>query len=200
VGSAIDGIPDDETTAGYIEFVRARVDAERWVHSIETAKLAVELALRHGESPSRAAIAGAVHDIARPLSDDELVAAADGLDDISRVERRFPVLLHGPVAARMLRDQMACDDDELMFAVRHHTCGHPALATLGKCLMVADYAEPSRDFPGVDEVRDRLGSDLDRVLLRVIDNRIAYARESGWAIDPRSEALRNVLRQRIVEP
>ena len=155
---------------------------------------------RHGESPSRAAIAGAVHDIARPLSDDELVAAADGLDDISRIERRFPVLLHGPVAARMVRDQMGCNDEELLFAVRHHTCGHPALATLGKCLMVADYAEPSRDFPGVDEVRACLGANLDRVLLRVIENRIAYARDSLWAIDPRSVALRDVLRQRIVEP
>jgi len=191
------GLPNSETTSRYLEYVRARVDEERWVHCVETAKMAAELAARNGESPARAAIAGLVHDVARPMSDEELIARSGTEDDISEVERRFPKLLHGPVAAKMVRDEMKCTDEELLFAVRHHTCGHPQFATLGKCLMVADYIEPSRDFPEAAAVRAELTLDIDRILLRVIESKINYLQDSGLDVAPRTVALRHILQQRI---
>ena len=217
--STIDGLPADETTARYIEYVRAKVDDKRWLHCAGTARLAAELAGRNGESSVRAAIAGLVHDVARPMSDDELVARIDAADDVSETERQFPVLLHGLVAVKLVREEMACTDEELLFAVRYHTCGHPELGTLGKCLMIADYAEPTRDFPAVRAVRKQMtinaeaGRDvptvritrtqqtagIDEVLFLILENKIEYLRESGCEIEPLTIALRDTLRQRVEE-
>jgi len=218
--STIDGLPADDTTAAYIEYVRGKVDSKRWLHCAGTAKLAAELAGRNGESSVRAAIAGLVHDVARPMSDDELVTMIDVADDISEAERQYPVLLHGLVAVKLVREEMACTDEELLFAVRHHTCGHPALGTLGKCLMIADFAEPTRNFPAADTVRKQImtinaesirelptvstvrtqkTASIDEILLLILDNKIEYLRDSGYEIEPLTIALRNTLQQRVEE-
>ncbi len=211
------GIPHDDTTVGYAELVRANVDDTRWSHCLGTAKLAVELAGSNDVSRARAAIAGLIHDIARPMSDEELLARLDPTDDISEIERRCPVLLHGLVGAKMVRAEMGCTDDELLFAVRHHTCGHPDFGPLGKCLMVADYAEANRDFPAVHAIRKRLnfGSEpthdtlaarvtrtrqtaiVDEVLFQILENKIAYLHESGCEIEPVTFALRDTLSEQV---
>jgi len=217
--STIDGLPTDETTARYIEYVRRKVDDRLWLHCTGTAKLAAELAARSGGSSVRAAIAGLVHDVARPMSDDELVAKVDAADDISEAERRYPVLLHGLVAVKLVREEMACTDEDLLFAVRHHTCGHPALGTLGKCLMIADFAEPTRDFPAVHAVRKQMTinaeatrdlptvstvrtqktASIDEVLLLILENKIEYLHDRGYEIEPLTIALRNTLQQHVEE-
>ncbi len=194
-GSTIDGLPANETTTAYIEYVRGKVSGRRWSHCAGTAKLAAELAGRNGESSVRAAVAGLVHDIARPMNDDDLVAMVDVTDDISEAERQFPVLLHGLVAVKLVREEMACTDEELLFAVRHHTCGHPEMGILGKCLMIGDFAEETRDFQAARAIRAEVTLDVDRILLRVVESRIEYARDSGWVIDPMTVALRDTLRQ-----
>ena len=38
------------------------------------------------------------------------------------------------------------------------------MTTLEKCVYLADYLEPGRDFPGVDEVRELATTSLDRAL------------------------------------
>jgi len=195
--SIIDGIPCDETTSDYASYVRTRVDDKRWEHSVATARLAAELAARNGELPERAFLAGLVHDVARPMSDEDLLGRVNSEDEVSEIEFRYPTLLHGMVAVKLIRKDMACTDDELLFAVRHHTCGHPSFGTLGKCLMVADYAEPNRDFPEARAIRSQLTLDLDIVLLGVVESKLEYARNSGWDIEPLMVALRDVLRQNV---
>jgi HD superfamily phosphohydrolase YqeK len=131
------------------------------------------------------------------MSDDELAAMVDSTDDISEAERQFPVLLHGLIAVKLVREEMACTDEELLFAVRHHTCGHPEMGTLGKCLMIGDFAEETRDFPTAHTIRAELTLDIDQIALRVVESRIEYARDSNWVMDPMTVALRNTLRQQV---
>jgi predicted HD superfamily hydrolase involved in NAD metabolism len=194
-----DGLVRDEVTEPYIEYARARLDGRRLRHSVGTAKLAAEICGRNGESPSRATVAGLVHDVARPSSDAELLAQAGSFDDVTGHERSEPKLLHGAVSARMVQNDMGCTDDELLFAVRHHTCGHPDFGILGKSLMIADYAELSREFEAVREIRKELTGDLDAVLLKILDNKILYLEGLGIVPDPRTQALRNVIARRGAE-
>ena len=39
-----------------------------------------------------------------------------------------------------------CDTD-ILNAIRYHTVGHLNMSFLEKCIFLADYLEPSRDFP-----------------------------------------------------
>ena len=38
-------------------------------------------------------------------------------------------------------------------SIRSHTTGRPGMSLLEKIIYIADYMEPNRDFPGVEELR-----------------------------------------------
>ncbi|MFR4088136.1 MAG: hypothetical protein ACLT1A_09785 [Dysosmobacter sp.] len=44
-------------------------------------------------------------------------------------------------------------DDEIYRAIWWHTTGHADMTLLEKIIYLADYIEPSRDFPGVNDLR-----------------------------------------------
>ena len=44
-------------------------------------------------------------------------------------------------------------DDEIYNAIWWHTTGHAHMTLLEKVIYLADYIEPSRNFPGVDKLR-----------------------------------------------
>ena len=75
-------------TVPYIEYVASRLDGRRLCHCVGTARLAAELARRNGVAPSAATVAGLIHDVARPFSDDELLAY---LDEMLPVEKMATV-------------------------------------------------------------------------------------------------------------
>jgi predicted HD superfamily hydrolase involved in NAD metabolism len=122
---------------------------------------AVVLAERFGAPPDKAEIAGLLHDYCRELPDDETLAAAarHGIA-VGPVEARRPKkILHGPVAAAELLELGL--DPEVAAAIRLHTVGDGGMTVLEKCLYLADYLEPGRDFPGIDDVRALAQTSLD---------------------------------------
>ena len=52
-------------------------------------------------------------------------------------------------------------DPEVAAAIRLHTVGDEGMSVLEKCIYLADYVEPGRDFPGLDEVRALAETSLD---------------------------------------
>ncbi len=122
------------------------------------------LARRFGASPEKAELAGLLHDYCRELSDEETLATAAGYGiPVSPVEARRPKkILHGPVAAAVLAE-LGLDPD-VAAAIRLHTVGAAGMTALEKCVYLADYLEPGRAFPGVDEVRELATTSLDRAL------------------------------------
>ena len=56
-------------------------------------------------------------------------------------------------------------DDEIYRAIWWHTTGHADMTLLEKIIYLADYIEPSRDFPGVNDLRNCVYEDLDKGLL-----------------------------------
>ena len=63
--------------------------------------------------------------------------------------------------------------------------------TLQKIIYVADYMEPNRDFPGVEELRSLAYSNLDKALKLGLEMTLAILKTRGSDISPESqEALR----------
>jgi predicted HD superfamily hydrolase involved in NAD metabolism len=153
----VKGIDRDAAEA----LIAARLSPRRCEHSHRVAAEAVVLARRYGAPPDKAEIAGLLHDYCRELSNDEtLEAAARYGIPVGPVEARRPRnILHGPVAAAMLAEQGV--DPAVASAIALHTIGSAGMSTLEKCLYLADYCEPARAFPGVDEVRALAAESLD---------------------------------------
>ena len=64
-------------------------------------------------------------------------------------------------------------------AIRWHTTGKPDMTLLEKVIYLADYIEPNRDFPGVDELRRAVYDDLDKGLLMGLSDTIDEMERMG---------------------
>ena len=79
----------------------------------------------------------------------------------------FPILLHGPVAAAVLRERFAVADEETLAAVRDHTAGLDRMSLIARILLIADKVEANkrRRVPALGAVRMLARRDLDTAIL-----------------------------------
>ena len=140
--------------------VAARLSEKRRAHVHRVAAEAVVLARRFGAPEDAAELAGLLHDYCRELDDDEILAAAEHHGIVcGAVEARRPKhILHGPVAAAELAGRVP---SEVAQAIARHTVGAAGMTVLDKCVYLADFMEPGRDFAGVEEVRVLARTSLD---------------------------------------
>lgn len=127
--------------------VRARLQQElppgMLEHVDQTAHLARKLAAVHGVDRDRAELAALLHDIADRYSDVELLILAERYDlPVSLTEARVPKLLHGKIAAEILRREWGITDDELLDAIADHITGGVRMSPLAKIVFIADKLDP----------------------------------------------------------
>jgi nicotinate-nucleotide adenylyltransferase len=96
--------------------------------------------------------------------DEQLALCAHYGIELDELERRALKLLHAKTGAAIARDVFGVDD-EIYNAILWHTTGKPDMTLLEKVIYLADYIEPTRNFDGVEELRQAVYEDLDRGLL-----------------------------------
>ena len=87
--------------------------------------------------------------------------------EIDADSRDYPILLHGPIAAAVLRERFGIIDEEALMAVRDHTSGLARMSLLAKILLIADKIEKKkrRGVPELASVRRVARRDLDTAIL-----------------------------------
>ncbi len=155
------------------------LDDRRIAHVAGCESEAVRLAKHWGEDPEIAAESAILHDITKRLSEEEQLQLCKKYGIIlDSAERKMPKLLHARTGAEVARDLFGISDS-VYSAIRWHTTGKPDMTLLEKILYIADYIEPTRDFTGVDMVRELAYSDLDRALLLGLKMTIDEVTQSG---------------------
>jgi predicted HD superfamily hydrolase involved in NAD metabolism len=165
-------------------------------HVLRVTDEAVRLADVHGVDREAAKIAALGHDLLRGLSGERLLAiAADQNYVVDPVDRMDPILLHGPLAVPILREQHRVLDADILGAVASHTTARPGMTRLQKLIFVADKIEPHKmgGRPPVIRVGDLAETDLDEAMLAYLEYYIVIAMENGWALHPNTIAARNEL-------
>jgi predicted HD superfamily hydrolase involved in NAD metabolism len=179
------------------ELLRAaltRLPAGLTEHVLRVADEAVRLAGIHGVDRHRARIAALGHDILRSHEPARLLRICDeqnyAADPVDRME---PVLLHGPLAVAILREQYKVMDADVLGAVAAHTTARPGMTKLQKLLFVADKIEPHKmgGRAPVIRVGDLAEEDLDAALAAYLEYQVAYALEKRWPLHPNTIAARN---------
>jgi predicted HD superfamily hydrolase involved in NAD metabolism len=148
---------------------------------------ALDLAQRWDVDPARTELAVWAHDLFRSFpAEDQLRLATESGVRIRRADRLSPVVLHGPIAARIVRSRFGVKDSEVRKAIAQHTLGAPRMGLLSKILLIADKVEPgkrSRD-PVLNDVRKVARRDLDLALLAWADWKWVQERRAGWPSHP----------------
>ncbi len=158
--------------------------------------IAENLAPCHGVDPQRASLAALAHDVARHLSDAELLSQAKRLQvPIGFVDQRVPILLHGPVGAELLRQDDGLDDLGIHAAVCWHTFSHPSLDALGKIVFLADKLDPQKAhrYPYQPLLQDLAQTSLDRAILEFLTRELISQTQRGHLVHPQLVASRNHL-------
>jgi len=148
---------------------------------------ATRLAARHGVDESKVRLAVLAHDLLRVTPREELLrlAAERGIEP-NEAERAEPILLHGPIAASLLRERFGIDDAEVLNAVRYHTTGRAGMSDVEKVVFLADKTEPDEivHYPQWREVRDLAQHNLDAAMLRALELYLERARQESWTVHP----------------
>ena len=154
-------LPLDQLRPVALSYLRHK----RIPHVLGTEQEAIRLAERYGADVEKARVAALLHDCTKKLDMDEQLALCRHYGiQLDELERRALKLLHAKTGAAVARDVFGVDD-EIYRAIWWHTTGHANMTLLEKIIYLADYIEPSRDFPGVDKLRAVCYKDLNEGLL-----------------------------------
>lgn len=164
-----------------------RLDKERYEHTLGVAYTAACLAGIYGVDKDKALRAGMLHDCAKCLSAEEILHLCEKyVMKVTDVERRNPTsLLHGKVGAKIAADEYDEKDEAVLMAIKYHTTGRPEMSMLEKIIFVADYIEPGRDkAPNLSEIRKMAFDDIDKCLVKILQDTLEYLVYKGSEIDP----------------
>ena len=152
---------------------------KRMPHVLGTEQEAIRLARRYGADETDARIAALLHDCTKKLDMEQQLALCRGYDiRLDGLEQHALKLLHAKTGAAVARDIFGVKD-AVYEAIRWHTTGKPDMTLLEKVIYLADYIEPNRDFPGVDELRRAVYDDLDKGLLMGLSDTIDEMERMG---------------------
>lgn len=158
--------------------IQMHLDQARYQHCLRVEQTAIDLAEKYHADVKQAGLAGLVHDYAKQRSNSEFktVILDEGFD--TRLLEYNNGIWHGIVGTYFIERELGITNSTILNAVRRHTIGAPEMSVIDQIVFIADYIEPGRDFPGVEEARkaaaksltDGVQYELKNVLLYLVEN------------------------------
>jgi len=172
------------------QVVISLLNPNRVAHVLGCRDTAVELAKRWGANVTDAARAGILHDITKAIDGPLQLTLCEAYGKIlSDFSRKYPKTLHA-LTGSLVAQRIFGENEEVVSAICHHTTGKADMTLLQKIIYVADYMEPCRDFPGVEELRRLAFTDLDAALKLGLNMTLEHLARQGAEVSPESkEAL-----------
>ncbi len=164
--------------------VKEQVSEKRFKHILGVEQAALELARANDYELEKASVAALVHDYAKERSEAEFKAliVQTGLEQDLLNWNNF--IWHGVVGAEIIKKELKITDEEILNAVRRHTVGAKEMTMLDQIVYVADYIEPGRDFPGVDQARQLAAESLRAAVEFETKHTLLYLMNNNKTIYP----------------
>ncbi len=191
------GIPNDMKTLSDAD-LRAvsysMIRAKRIAHVRGCEEEAVRLAQCWGANVEHARRAAILHDCTKYLNLEEQLAICETYQvELDDMERTAVKLLHSKTGAALARYVFG-EPEEVCQAICWHTTGKANMTLLEKILYIADYMEPTRDFDGVEKLRDLVYTDLNAAVLLGTEMSVEEMKGYGNPIHPNTLAARDFLK------
>lgn len=185
-----------------VDWLRQRLDQERFLHSKGAGETAKELAVKFGANPEKAEMAGFLHDNAKFIQTNELLEIINENNlDVTETERKAEKTLHAIVGAFLAQKDLGINDKEILDAIRWHTLGKKEMSLIEKVVFLADKIEP---YTRSKDLRDKILSEinetnnLDKGILVCYDLTIRSLLDRKLFIDPRTVEVWNCLISKLI--
>lgn len=182
-----------------LRLVREQLTERRYIHTVGVMEAAIELAERYDVDTQKAELAAIFHDYAKFRDKEEMRRIIIDQKMPHDLLQFHDELWHAPVGAYLVEKEAGITDGEVLEAIRCHTSGKINMTTLDKVLYVADYIEPGRDFPGVEQVRESAKSSLDIAVIQAMKNTITYLLKRNQPIYPDTFQAYNDMTMKVKE-
>ncbi len=161
----------------------------RFVHTLDVASTAANLAMCYGTDIDMAETAGLLHDCAKCMSTAKMLKICEKAGAaVSDYERNSGSLLHSKAGAVLAQTRYGVKDEDVLNAIRFHTTGRPGMSLLEKIVFVADYIEPGRDSaPNLPLVRKLAYESIDECVLQILKDTLSYLATTGADVDPMTQ-------------
>jgi len=161
---------------------------KRMPHVLGTEQEALRLARRYGADEQDTRTAALLHDCTKKLNIDEQLQLCERYGVVLDYMQRWALKLQHALTGAEIARHVFGVNDAVYEAIRWHTTGKADMTTLEKVIYLADYIEPTRDFPGVEELRRVVYEDLDRGLLLGLE--MTVEEMQGWGNPVHEDTLR----------
>lgn len=167
-----------------LKLVKVQLTDHRYQHTLGVMETAIALAKQYGGDEQKAELAAIFHDYAkfRPKAEMKEIIIEQGFPQ--NLLEYNSELWHAPVGAYLTEKEAGIIDPEVLEAIRFHTSGRPGMTLLDKIIYLADYIEPGRHFPGVEEVRNVAKENLDKALIMAVKNTIIFLLKKNQTVYP----------------
>ncbi len=166
----------------------------RLQHSLRVMDFARKLACHYQVPEEPVVMAALLHDVAREKDGPELLALAESYHlPVLPVEEKAPVLLHGQVGAELLKREWELTEEPVLEAVAYHVTGAPKLGIVGELILIADFAEPARQFYAAQVARELAFRNRLTALKYIYTQKIRYILDAGFLLHPLTLEARNQL-------
>lgn len=175
--------------------VKSVLSEYRFTHSLGVAKKAIELAKIYGVQEEIAKKVGIAHDIAKEMTDEEMIEYAKANNiRIDEIETVKPSLLHGKIGADIAAKKFGFTQD-MINAIKWHTTGRENMSMLEKIIYVADKTEENRKGTrfNLEKSRELSTQNIDETLIFLMNEFITYNVKNEWLIHPETIKARNDL-------
>nr|WP_314059285.1 bis(5'-nucleosyl)-tetraphosphatase (symmetrical) YqeK [uncultured Vagococcus sp.] len=144
--------------------IQASMSERRFTHVLGVEEMALKLAELYGGNPEQVSLAALCHDYAKERPDEEMIALIKNQGfDLALLDYGNQIW-HGILGAYLAKEELGVADEEVLQAIRLHTTGAKEMTLLDKIIYVADFIEPGRQFPGVEEARIVAFNNLDEAV------------------------------------
>lgn len=176
------------------EYLKNNLQEQRYNHVLGVAETAKQLARLNSVHEDIAEFAGLAHDVAKNMKIDEMKKIIDDNNIIlSEVEERNMSLWHSIIAPIVAREKLGIEDEEILSSLRWHTTGKENMTTLEKIIYIADMIEPTRNFDGLDELRNITFNNLDDGVLAGLTHTMKFLLDKNSLLDENTIKARNYL-------
>jgi len=169
------------------QVVISLLNPNRVAHVLGCRDTAVELAKHWGADVTDAARAGILHDITKAIDGPLQLTLCEAYGKIlSDFSQRYPKTLHA-LTGSMVAERIFGENAHVVSAIEHHTTGRADMTMLEKIIYLADYIEPNRTIPGVEELRRLSYTDLDAAMKLGLEMTLEHLNRQGAEVSPASQ-------------
>ena len=173
------------------------LNPNRVAHVLGCRDTAVELAKHWGADVTDAARAGILHDITKAIDGPLQLTLCEAYGKIlSDFSRRYPKTLHA-LTGSLVAERIFGENENVVSAIEHHTTGRADMSMLEKIIYLADYIEPNRTIPGVEELRRLSYTDLDAAMKLGLEMTLEHLNRQGAEVSPASREALAWLKQAV---